>query len=119
VSRAWPREVELASRSRSDGLGEFGERMRDSEMMVSRVDAECVVAAPDVLHQRVTAHDHACGVVALSPRIGRRRALGGPWSASIRLFAYWAVFWKLSGRNSSITARSGQARSVTTSLGPP
>ena len=30
----------------------------------ARVDAEFVVAAADVLHERVAADDHACGVVA-------------------------------------------------------
>ena len=31
----------------------------------TRVDAEFVVAPPDVLHERVAAHDHAGSVVAL------------------------------------------------------
>ncbi len=41
----------------SDGAGEFGERVRDAPMR-ARVHAKFVVAAPDVLHQRMTAHDH-------------------------------------------------------------
>ena len=33
--------------------------------MAARVDAEFIVAAPNVLQERVTSHDHACSVVAL------------------------------------------------------
>jgi hypothetical protein len=32
--------------------------------MAARVDAEFIVATPNVLHERVTSHDHACSVVA-------------------------------------------------------
>ena len=47
----------------SDGSGEFVERGRDTPMR-SGFDAEFVVTAPDVLHERVTADDHPGGVVA-------------------------------------------------------
>jgi hypothetical protein len=40
-----------------------GERGPDTPMS-ARVDAEFVVAAPNVLHERVASHDDACGVVA-------------------------------------------------------
>ena len=51
------REIELSSVSGSDRLGEFGERVLDAPVG-ARVDAEFVVAAPDVLHQRVAADNH-------------------------------------------------------------
>ena len=33
------------------------------------------MTSTEVLHERVSAHDHACSVIALSPRIGRNREL--------------------------------------------
>jgi hypothetical protein len=48
---------------RSDGSGEFGERVGDAPMPTDFAP-EFVVAAPNVLHERVTAHDHAVAVVA-------------------------------------------------------
>jgi hypothetical protein len=44
-------------------VGEFGERGLDAPV-VARVDAEFLVPAADVLHERVTTHDHPGGVVA-------------------------------------------------------
>ena len=41
----------------SDCLGEFVERGRDSEVVVSGVGAEFVMAAPDILDERVAAYD--------------------------------------------------------------
>ena len=38
-----------------------------------------------------------------SPRIGRRRALRGPWSVSSGLFAWASVRWKAAGSSSSRT----------------
>ncbi len=49
--------------SRLDGAGEFGERGFDPTMRRC-FDAEFVVAAADVLHQRVTANDDVRGLVA-------------------------------------------------------
>ena len=49
--------------SRSDCPGEFDERVLDP-LVRARVNVEFVVAAADVLHQRVTAHDHLGGVAA-------------------------------------------------------
>ncbi len=49
--------------SRSDRPGEFGERCRDALVVVG-IKPEFVVAATQVLQQRVTAHDHLRGVVA-------------------------------------------------------
>jgi hypothetical protein len=43
----------------SDRPGEFGERGREAAMRTC-LYAEFVVAASDVLHQGMTAHDHAC-----------------------------------------------------------
>ena len=64
MSWAWPRKSELRPVFSLDDLGEFGERVRDAPMG-ARMDAEFVVAAPNVLQERVTEHDHACSVVAL------------------------------------------------------
>jgi hypothetical protein len=47
----------------SEGSCEFGERGRDSAMLPD-VDTEFVVAAANVLHERVTAHDHSGGAGA-------------------------------------------------------
>ena len=47
---------------RSDGSGEFGERGRDAAVW-SGVETEFVVAAANVLHERVTEDDHPCRVV--------------------------------------------------------
>lgn len=43
--------------------GEFGERVLDAAMG-ARVDAEFVVTAADVLHERVTTNDHPGSVIA-------------------------------------------------------
>ena len=48
--------------TRSDCAGKFGERVRDATMH-TRIDAEFVVAAADVLHQHVTTDDRARGPV--------------------------------------------------------
>src|SRR5205823_1822976 len=56
LTRSWPRGAELRSVSGSDGASEFRERGRDATMW-SRIDAEFVVAAPNVLHERMAAHD--------------------------------------------------------------
>jgi hypothetical protein len=56
-------------------------------MMVSRVGAEFVVAAPNVLHERVTTDDHAGGVVAFESA-HRAKAYGCRklvWTADLRL----------------------------------
>jgi hypothetical protein len=41
---------------RSDGSGEFGEPGSDAAVLAG-LDAEFVVATPNILHQRLTAHD--------------------------------------------------------------
>jgi hypothetical protein len=53
----WPRETWLGPVPLSDDVGEFGERGRD-EPTGAGIDAEFVVASANVLHQRMTAHDH-------------------------------------------------------------
>ena len=58
-----PRGTRRVVAVRSDGSGEFGERGRDAPMR-SGIASEFVVASADVLHERVTADDHAGGVVA-------------------------------------------------------
>jgi hypothetical protein len=47
--------------------------------------------------------DHPRGLVTLSPRIGRRRALRRPWSVSSGLFAWAFVSWKAAGSSSPRT----------------
>ena len=87
--------------------------------MRSGVDAEFVVAAPNVLHERVTADDHAGGVVAFEaahrsePRF--EPAVVG-FDPIVRVLLGVV---ERAGMSSSITARSAGARSVTTSTGSP
>ena len=52
------------------------------------VGGDVVVAAAEVLHERMTGGEDPRRAVALQPRIGRSRAFSRPWSASIGLFAY-------------------------------
>src|SRR5450759_2050692 len=94
------------------------ERGRDPTAWVG-FDPEFVVASPHVLHESVAAHEHACGVVECEAAHRTERDLSRPWSDSIRLFAYCSVLWNAPGMSSSTTARSVQARSVTTSAGWP
>jgi hypothetical protein len=47
---------------RLNGSGEFGERVSNAPVGAG-VDAQLVVTAPEVLYERVTAHDHAGAVV--------------------------------------------------------
>jgi hypothetical protein len=56
-------EIEPRARTLLDDSCEFGERGRDVPMTPG-FDAEFVVTAPNVLHECVTADDHAGGVVA-------------------------------------------------------
>ena len=58
LGRRVPRGSEQRPVSGSDRAGEFAECVLDTPMS-ARVDTEFVVAATDVLHQRVTAHDHS------------------------------------------------------------
>jgi hypothetical protein len=44
-------------------LGEFRKRARDAPVLAC-ADAEFVLTAANVLHERVTAHDHTSGVVS-------------------------------------------------------
>ena len=63
LSRSVPRGSEQRPVSGSDRAGEFAD-LFDAAMR-ARVDTEFVVPAADVLHQRMTAHDHSSAVVAL------------------------------------------------------
>jgi hypothetical protein len=103
---------------RSDGSGEFGERVGDAPMPTDFAP-EFVVAAPNVLHERVTAHDHAGAEVAFECAHRSEAGLSRPGSASIVLFAYCSVLWNAAGISSSTTVNSVHARSVTTSVGSP
>jgi hypothetical protein len=55
----------------------------------------------------------------LSPRIGRSRAFGRPWSHSMRLLGYWSVRCQVAGGRSSSTSGYAAARSVVTSRRDP
>jgi hypothetical protein len=70
----------VCSGARSDCSGEFVERGRDPEMTVSSVDAEFVVTATQVLHERVTRMITLAVGSDFSLRIGRSLALSRPWS---------------------------------------
>lgn len=58
-------------------LGEFGESHR-KPMSQLDIHAEFVVAAAEVLHERVPGTDHAAERSRFSPRIARSRALNRP-----------------------------------------
>jgi hypothetical protein len=62
-------EFRIALRCCSDGLDEFGERGRDAPMTPG-VNSDFVVAALEVLHERVTTHDHVGGAVAFEAAHG-------------------------------------------------
>ena len=86
-----PCGTQAAVRFCSDGSGEFAERGRDAAMG-SGFDAEFVVTATNVLHQRVTAHDREGDAVTFeSTHRPKSRLFKRPRSASIRLFAYRSV----------------------------
>jgi hypothetical protein len=59
-----PRETQAVVRFPLEGSGEFGERANNAPMG-TRINSEFVVASPQVLHQRVTAHDNSRRVVTL------------------------------------------------------
>ena len=59
------------------GKGEVGEGCRELSLR-GGMDAEFVVAAPEVLDERVAGADHADGAEPLSPRIGLSLALSHP-----------------------------------------
>jgi hypothetical protein len=88
---AW--EMPVCSGARSDGLGEFVERGGDPEMTVSSVDAELVVAATQVLHERVTPNDHPRSRVGLQSAHRSQPRFESPVAHSTRLFAYCSVLW--------------------------
>ena len=87
--------------------------------MTARVDAEFVVAAAEVLHERVTADDHAGGAVAFE---AAHRSEPGFEPAVVALDPVVRVLLSVVKRGrheSSIAARNAGARSVTTSTGSP
>src|SRR5437763_8131703 len=64
LSRSWRCQTEPRSVSRSDNFGEFGERRRNAPVG-ARIDPEFIVAAAQILHERVDGHDHAGGAITL------------------------------------------------------
>jgi hypothetical protein len=56
------------------------------------INPELVVSAPNVLHQRVTRRFTRAVSSRFRPRIERSRDLSRAWSASIRSFAYCALW---------------------------
>lgn len=77
------------------------------------------MASPQILDEDVTSHDGAGIRSPFRPDNGRSLAFKRPWSASTRLFAYWVVSWRASGRGSVITRAKVGDRSVVTSVGAP
>jgi hypothetical protein len=87
--------------------------------MGARVDPEFVVAAPEVLHERVAAHDHACAVVVFE---AAHRSQPGLQPSMVRLDPVVRVLLGVVERawHELINDRQqGHARSVTTSVGAP
>ena len=102
----------------SDGSGEFGEGSSDAPVLAG-VDAEFVVAAPQVLYERVTSHDHPGAVVAFE---STHRAEPGLEPAVISFDPVVRVLRGVveHGRHELIhDGEKLQARSVTTSTGWP
>jgi hypothetical protein len=98
--------------------GEFSERGRHAPVG-ARTNAEFIVTEPDVLHESVAAHDHAGGVIAFE---AAHRAKPRLQAAAVGLDPIARILLRVvkrAGINSSITARSAGARSVTTSTGAP
>ena len=62
---------------RSDDEGEFGED-RTEPMAQVDIDTEFIVAAAEVLDERVPGTDHPCRAEPFQPRIGASRALNRP-----------------------------------------
>ena len=91
MSRHWAREAELRLVSRSDDLGEFGERDRNATTRAG-FDTEFVVATAKVLHERVTTHDDACGAIGLqSPHRPQPRLQPAMVGLDPVVFTYCAV----------------------------
>jgi hypothetical protein len=68
---------EPQSVSRSDRSGELGERGRDAPMG-ARINPEFVVAAPNVLHESVTRHDHTGALIAFESTCKRSSKTTAP-----------------------------------------
>jgi hypothetical protein len=102
----------------SDRQGQLVERGGNSKACWL-LDRELVVAAPKVLDQGVPANTTVALRFCLSPRIGRSRAFGRPWSHSMRLLGYWSVRCHVAGSRSSSTSGYAAARSVVTSRRDP
>ena len=69
----------------SDGHGELVEGRADPAG--GEVRGEFIVAAAEVLGERVPGGDDRADLWRFSPRIGRGCAINRPWSASTELFA--------------------------------
>ena len=112
------RETEAAVGVGSDGPGELEEGGRDAAMS-SGFDTEFVVTATNVLHERVTADDHASRVVAFESAHGPEPRLEPAVVGLDPVVRILLVLWNAAGINSSITTPSAGARSVMTSTGSP
>jgi hypothetical protein len=84
---------------------------------VRDVGGDVVVAAAEVLHERVPGGEDPRRAVPFRPRTGRSRAFSRPWSASIGLFAYCSTTCSAEGTSSSSTLGYTGARSVVTLTG--
>jgi hypothetical protein len=117
LSRTGAREARLVD-VRSDRSGEFGERGSDAPVPAG-VDPEFVVASPQVLRERVTSHDHPSAAVAFEAPHRAEPGLELPVVGFDALVRVLLGVVKRRRMSSWITARSVQARSVTTSAGSP
>jgi hypothetical protein len=78
------------------------------------VHGDVVVAAAQVLHERVAGREERADLWRVRPRIGRDRAVSRPWPASAGLFAYRPAVRGAEGISSSRTGGSTAARPVVT-----
>jgi hypothetical protein len=95
--------------SRSDRSGELGARDRDAPVRVG-FDAELVMASPEVLHERVTTHDHAGGVVTCESAHRPQPSLEPGMVSLIRLSAYCTVLWNAAGDLAEVSSPGQHVR---------
>ncbi len=81
------RAVSCARPFESDHRGKFVERCHYSKSASPGFDTEFVVAAAQVLNERVTTDHHRRAPIGLEPRIGLSLALSRPWSHPTLLLA--------------------------------
>ena len=103
---------------RSDGAGEFRERGRDATVGAS-VASQFVVASADVLHERVTAHDHAGAVITFESAHRSQSCLQAAMVGFDPIVRILLSVVTRSGDQFLDHRAQRRARSVTTSIGSP